>query len=120
MVVVSVPLSHRKVGSCEEDIGFLKTAGLCGLCRLPQWLHTKRTRRLSVMSSNWVWSYGRTSIQPCCSRGTIFLGCQLSGQGSLLSDVEQLLPVQIQCSDDALIGKTSKCGVGRLRLCDVT
>lgn len=64
MAVVSVPLSHRKAGSCEEDIGFSETAELCGRCRLPQWLHTQRTGLLFVMASNQVWSSSHTSISP--------------------------------------------------------
>ena len=35
MVVVSVCLSHKKAGSCGEDIGFSKTAEICGRSRLP-------------------------------------------------------------------------------------
>lgn len=72
MAVVSVLLSHRKAGSCEEDIGFSERAELSGMSRLPQRLRTRRTRRLFVISSEWVRSCSHMSVDPVACMAPFF------------------------------------------------
>lgn len=114
--VVSVPLSHKKAGSCGEDISFQK-----------EWRQVRGASRLSTPPRE----LGLLLLYPRSGYGTAtkHLLIPFFTWGYSPSDVmekAQTFAQQGQTTapntntDDSSISKTSAWSVGLLRLCDVT